>query len=196
MRSTLPCVGPVTGWALVTTSVSRAGVPSGGVSCCSPTGQDPTALWLSLQEEPLDLASLTPTAREHASAPAPPAPCRFQCHPSCSWWGRGGQGPGLWGRPAVDLPGPEFLGPDPLYSQNLSRWLTPWPLPHPSWRVSVGRRVQKQCPGCTVGSIVQAFLGSVGLEAGHRAGIEELGASWVLLGGVHLPMGQVTSYRR
>lgn len=109
MRSTLPCVGPVTGWALVTTSVSRAGVPSGGVSCCSPTGQDPTALWLSLQEEPLDLASLTPTAREHASAPAPPAPCRFQCHPSCSWWGRGGQGPGLWGRPAVDLPGPEFL---------------------------------------------------------------------------------------
>lgn len=46
-----------------------------------------------------------------------------------------------------------------------------------------------------VDSIVQAFLGSVDLGAGHRAGSEEVGASRAL-GGVRLPLGRVTSHWR
>lgn len=72
------------------------------VSCCSPAGQDPTALWPPLhqelrqvlQEEPLGPASLTPAARGHVSALGPSV-LHVDFRVTCPAHGGGGVGRGL-----------------------------------------------------------------------------------------------------
>lgn len=75
-----------------------------------------------------ELASLTPAAREHASAPGPRS-VSASVSPSCPWWGGTGRSLGFGARRG--LPGPALLGPDPPHSQTLSRWLASWPLAPP-----------------------------------------------------------------